>query len=149
LLPNGKVLVAGGGNDVFINNVELYDAASDSWSAAAPMAIARADFAATLLLDGRLLVSGGGNNQYLSSAELYDPTDPTPTPTATATITLTLAPTATPTPTPLAGCPSAPVNCAGSRRSRLLLRDQSDIRQRKLSWTWNNGVAAAAQNSFG
>jgi N-acetylneuraminic acid mutarotase len=48
---------------------ELYDPATDSWSATGDMADARSGHRATLLLDGKVLVVGGG----LASAELYDP----------------------------------------------------------------------------
>src|SRR5881398_246684 len=44
LLPNGKVLVAGGGN----NSAELYDPASGTWSATGNLATARAFHTATL-----------------------------------------------------------------------------------------------------
>src|SRR6266480_340416 len=46
LLPNGKVLVAGGGN----NSAELYDPVSGTWSATGSFATARTFHTATLLL---------------------------------------------------------------------------------------------------
>ncbi|MDO9313538.1 MAG: IPTL-CTERM sorting domain-containing protein [Burkholderiaceae bacterium] len=75
LLPNGKVLVTGGfsGGSV-INSVELYDPASNSWSAAGAMATARYRHTATLLPSGKVLVTGGDSlSGRLGSAELYDP----------------------------------------------------------------------------
>src|SRR5437868_7051110 len=70
LLPNGKVLVAGGQNgNSILTSAELYDPASGTWSATGSLATARAFHTATLLPNGKVLVAGGGNN----SAELYDP----------------------------------------------------------------------------
>jgi hypothetical protein len=81
LLQNGEVLVAGGQGDsgVYLASAELYDPASNSWSAAASMTSARAYHTATLLQNGEVLVAGGQNNcqlacNYLASAELYNPT---------------------------------------------------------------------------
>src|SRR5438874_1565392 len=70
LLPNGKVLIAGGRNgNSGLASAELYDPASGTWSATGSLATARAFHTATLLPNGKVLVAGGGNN----SAELYDP----------------------------------------------------------------------------
>ncbi len=56
---------------------EIYDPATGTWSAAAPMITARARHAAELLRDGRVLVSGGlgcrFDGGYCSTAEIYDP----------------------------------------------------------------------------
>ena len=77
LLPNGKVLVAGGqgasgGN--FLSSAELYDPASGSWTTTGSLNTARADHTATLLPNGKVLVAGGYNGgPELTSAELYDP----------------------------------------------------------------------------
>ncbi len=78
LLPNGKVLAAGGydwNNDVYLNSAELYDPVSNAWSAAANLSIAREGFTATLLPNGKVLVVGGayGDWELTASAELYDP----------------------------------------------------------------------------
>lgn len=71
LLPNGKVLVAGG---VITATAELYDLSTNSWSYAASMSAARYSHTATLLPNGKVLVAGGYNGStYFSSAELYDP----------------------------------------------------------------------------
>ena len=74
LLPNGKVLVAGGsqGGGGVLASAELYDPATGSWSATGSMHTARVNFTATLLPDGKVLVSGGQIGP-LASAELYDP----------------------------------------------------------------------------
>lgn len=64
LLPNGKVLVAGG-----TASAELYDPSSGTWTATGSMITAQSG-QATLLLDGRVLVAGGSDTNM---AELYDP----------------------------------------------------------------------------
>src|SRR5262249_5248418 len=95
LLPNGKILVAGGytkdhvpiGSIVYsvpvsLNGAELYDPATETWSITASLNTARNSHTATLLPNGKVLVVAGGywsgtpcpcsfNN--LNSAELYDP----------------------------------------------------------------------------
>jgi N-acetylneuraminic acid mutarotase len=71
LLPNGNVLIAGGGTA----KAELYDPASGSFTTTGTMAAAREDATATLLPDGDVLVAGGSRGSVqLNSAELYDPT---------------------------------------------------------------------------
>ena len=85
-LPDGRVLVAGGGimEDVFFSSAELYDPASNSWSPTDSMTDLRSAHTATLLPDGRVLVTGGGNNMVfaLESTELYDPASGTWSPAA-------------------------------------------------------------------
>jgi N-acetylneuraminic acid mutarotase len=74
LLANGKVLVVGGG-------AELYDPSTDRWSTAGPVPVARIDHTATLLADGRVLVAGGlsrppdptAGYDRLTSVNIYDP----------------------------------------------------------------------------
>jgi N-acetylneuraminic acid mutarotase len=74
LLPNGKVLVAGGGNSgSYLSSAELYDPASGTWSSTGSLSTARNSHTATLLPNGKVLVAGGFNSNILSSAELYDP----------------------------------------------------------------------------
>jgi hypothetical protein len=76
LLPNGKVLVAGGFIDVIpLASAELYDPASGIWSATGSLAAARDYHTATLLPNGKVLVVGGYYYPpgALASAELYDP----------------------------------------------------------------------------
>jgi hypothetical protein len=75
LLPNGKVLVAGGqgpdSNDTA--RAELYEPASCTWTETGSLANAREDHTATLLPNGKVLVAGGlgASLQTLTSAELY------------------------------------------------------------------------------
>src|SRR5205823_2686018 len=75
LLPNGKVLVAGGNNGAALSSTELYDPASGTWTATGSLGTARARHTATLLPSGKVLVAGGEDDAHndLSSAELYDP----------------------------------------------------------------------------
>jgi hypothetical protein len=77
LLPDGRVLIAGGmeRNRVFFASTELFDPATDTFSPAASMAIDRVVHTATDLEDGRVLVAGGlsASAGQLASAELYDP----------------------------------------------------------------------------
>ena len=90
LLPNGKVLVAGGsGTGDSLNSSELYDPATGAWVATGNLAVGRSYHTATLLPNGKVLVAGGdgGGTNTLSSSELYDPA----TGTWTATGSLTVA----------------------------------------------------------
>lgn len=92
LLPNGKVLVAGG--KTFTNSLastELYDPATGIWTTSGSMATARDIHTATLLGNGTILVAGGSSTSnsssfsLLASAELYDPPSGTWTPTGSLT----------------------------------------------------------------
>ena len=72
LLPNGKVLVAGGVNGNPSSSAELFDPATATWTMTGSMIDARFFHTATLLHSGKVLVAGGqGFNNNLSSAELY------------------------------------------------------------------------------
>jgi hypothetical protein len=78
LLPNGKVLIAGGsGNTGVLSSAELYDPDTGLWSATGSMGTARHFPFATLLPSGKVLVAGGGTtvegSVTLSSSETYDP----------------------------------------------------------------------------
>ena len=61
LLPNGKVLVAGGGssNASPLASAELYDPATGHWTTTGSLATARSGHTATLLPNGKVLVAGG------------------------------------------------------------------------------------------
>jgi N-acetylneuraminic acid mutarotase len=76
LLPDGKVLVAGGRKaSGGLASAELYDPSANTWSSTGSLATVRFIHSATSLLNGKVLVAGGadsfGNPQ--PNAELYDP----------------------------------------------------------------------------
>ena len=74
LLPNGKVLVAGGRSSfgTFLASAELYDPSSGTWATTGSMSVARDFHTATLLPNGMVLVAGGeSSGVVLASAELY------------------------------------------------------------------------------
>ena len=73
LLPNGKVLIAGGSN-----RVDLYDPTTNTFAAAGAtpvMNVSRDGATATLLPNGLVLIAGGLSNagDTTKSIELYDP----------------------------------------------------------------------------
>jgi hypothetical protein len=81
-LADGRVLVAGGlGGDPSIPQIsalasaEIYDPATNTFSATGSMATARIHFMMAALDDGRVLVAGGEDltRTTIASAELYDP----------------------------------------------------------------------------
>src|SRR5262245_23162788 len=70
LLPNGKVLAAGG---EFVTSAELYDPAIGTWTYIGSLNTDSEAHTATLLPSGKVLVAGGGSTTgYVTSAELYD-----------------------------------------------------------------------------
>ncbi len=76
LLVDGRVLIAGGGSvhgttTATLASVDLYDPARGTFTATAPMTMARLLHTATRLRDGRVLVVGG--SALGNTAELYDP----------------------------------------------------------------------------
>ena len=78
LLQMGQVLVTGGcagrGCDRYLDAVELFDPATQSFQPGPPMSVPRAGHVAIALLDGRVLVAGGWTGQdATASAEVYDP----------------------------------------------------------------------------
>jgi hypothetical protein len=77
LLADGRVLIAGGFTPLNGTPVaELYDPATNSWTAAAPLSTPRIAHSAVRLPDGEALVIGGApdeKNTGLATAERYDP----------------------------------------------------------------------------
>ena len=76
LLPDGRVLVAGGWSSrgLELKSAEFFDPATETWWPAAPMIVARRNHRATLLANGDVLVIGGSNflgGQYLNSCEIF------------------------------------------------------------------------------
>jgi hypothetical protein len=75
-LPDGRILVAGGWDDVgMVRTVELYDPTTAAFTAAADLTEPRGGFAATALADGRVLFTGGGDGVATRTAEIFDPAD--------------------------------------------------------------------------
>lgn len=74
LLPDGKVLIAGGydRNDA-LSTAELYDPTTSTFTATGSLNEARSGHTATLLQNDKVLIAGGG----VAMAELYDPSSGT------------------------------------------------------------------------
>ena len=96
LLPNGRVLVAGGfgpiggGYLAFLNSAETYDSSTGTFASTGSMTDARQSFTATLLATGKVLVAGGFGGigtSTIGSAELYDPASATFSPTGSMNAT--------------------------------------------------------------
>src|SRR5580704_7890245 len=81
MLPNGKVLVAGGDDNSghATASAEIYDPVAGRWTAAGNMTVPRTSHTATLLPNGTVLVAGGSRgtaverNSAQANAEIYDP----------------------------------------------------------------------------
>ena len=77
LMPNGKVLIAGGADGAgnSLASAELFDSVTGTFSPTASMSSARSDAGAALLSNGKVLVVGGGDSagNMFATAELYDP----------------------------------------------------------------------------
>jgi hypothetical protein len=82
MLPDGKVLVAGGvSNYQYQSSAEIYDPATGTFTATGSMLETRQFCGLTnapvSLHDGKVLITGGYNGTVLSTAELYDETSGT------------------------------------------------------------------------
>jgi 6-phosphogluconolactonase (cycloisomerase 2 family) len=80
LLPNGKVLVAGGTASInSLSTAELYDTSTGMFVSAGNLVTSRNRHTATLLANGKVLLAGGDSGATLgsTSAELYDPSSGT------------------------------------------------------------------------
>jgi len=79
LLPDGRVLITGGednaagpdGRDIVLDDVEVFDPKTETFTRLAPLSVPRDDHGSTVLVDGRVLVTGGEDKDDagLSSAE--------------------------------------------------------------------------------
>jgi len=75
VLPDDRVLAAGGidqiaAGPIRTNTTEIYDPATDQWTAGPPMTVARAGHTTTRLAAGKFLIVGGDEGG--ASAEIYD-----------------------------------------------------------------------------
>src|SRR5262249_48035296 len=81
LLANGQVLIGAGSTGLSINEAvtetaELFDPATNRFTATGNLATPRHKHAAVRLRDGKVLVIGGADSRlrgFYNSAELYDP----------------------------------------------------------------------------
>lgn len=74
LLPDGKVLIAGGNSNSISRAAELYNPATGTWSNTGIMAVLRDRHTASPLPDGRVLVVGGNvSSSPTATAEIYNP----------------------------------------------------------------------------
>ncbi len=75
LLPNGKVLVAGGTDNNFhgLASSELYDPATETWAATGSLHSPAYVAAAALLPNGKVLETVYNGRGVPATAELYDP----------------------------------------------------------------------------
>ena len=78
LLPDGRVLIAGGYTPtdtgiMLFASAELYDPSTGTFSPTGSLATARSNATAILLPDGLILVAGGYTDALNAAAELYDP----------------------------------------------------------------------------
>lgn len=74
---NGKIYILGGAIRIeglvqIVDDVEIYDPVSDSWSTGTPMPTPRA-YPKTAVIDGKIHAIGGVKDKYQNFHEIYDP----------------------------------------------------------------------------
>ncbi len=75
LLPNGKAMLAGGGDatDWVLDGIFLYDPATNSWNPGGRLETVRLGHSASLLPSGDVLIAGGYDYEGVAaSSEIYD-----------------------------------------------------------------------------
>ncbi|MDD2889805.1 MAG: kelch repeat-containing protein [bacterium] len=72
LLPNGKVLVAGGSD---LSTCRLFDPATEQWTTVDPMNKTRDHFSLSLLYTGKVLAMGTQASSFPPQCEIYDPSN--------------------------------------------------------------------------
>ncbi len=153
LLQDGRVLVTGGVINVWdpvnevmvltwIDDVQLYDPPSNTWTAGPPLPQPLSYQAAARLLDGRVLVVGGktSNSVPTSLAQMYDPASNSWVPAQTVPNT---APGARLTPQPSGGAVLLVGGGGGTPQTRAYLFDAAS-----LTWTAINTPAPTARVYF-
>jgi hypothetical protein len=80
VLADGRVMKVGGQastapspDNPYSTRAEIWDPATNQWSATGPMSVGRSGIEPFLLADGKVLVAGGRNSMSLRSTEIYDP----------------------------------------------------------------------------
>ena len=72
-LGNGKVLIAGGYNNHYLESAEIFDWTTGTFTETGDLITPRSGATSVLLRGGTVLIAGGYNGEYLSSAETYNP----------------------------------------------------------------------------
>jgi hypothetical protein len=147
LLPSGKVLVIGGssrcnGEYCVLASTELYDPATEKWTAAGSLTTPRVIDHVALLLNGKVLVAGGYNRSgLLTSCELFEP-DAGPAPLPVSRTTSPVSNLAASGTTTLSGDNVAsmtkPVESVTARVTEIILTDSARLPNGSFQFTFNN-----------
>ncbi|HSW38196.1 MAG TPA: kelch repeat-containing protein [Acidobacteriota bacterium] len=74
MLPDGRILIAGGSDGVSpLASAEIYNPATGTFSRVGAMGAARSNHTASSLPNGDILIAGGHSDQYLASVEVFNP----------------------------------------------------------------------------